>query len=232
MVNVYKRGGEGSRTDVVVGTFVNRAAAQRAIEELLHAGFRDDQIGVVTRDGDGNAISDDLGGMGTSGTGGAETTGALTGAAAGAGGGALWGLAVAAGVLPAIGPVIAGGVLTAIAVSAAAGAAAGSVLGALIGLGVPEEDARRYEQDFLAGRTIVTVRTETQREQAANILRRHGGGETSNTNLQDTDPMVRDEPITESRTTARRESSVPGESSVGGAKGASDPSDYSSRPRK
>lgn len=218
-------------SDVVVGTFSSRSAAQRAIEELIRAGFQDDQIGVVSRDSEGQATDDALGGIrGTADTS-SESTGVLTGAAAGAGGGALWGLGIAAGVLPAIGPVIAGGVLAAIAASAAAGAAAGGVLGALIGLGVPEEDARRYEQDFEAGRTLVTVRTVGHREQAEEILRRHGGFERANSDINYTDTMAPDDSETLGRTTAGGTSRVPSHSSIRAAETAPDQTDLPRSPR-
>jgi uncharacterized protein (TIGR02271 family) len=67
--------------------------------------------------------------------------------------GALWGLGILAGVLPAIGPAIAGGTLAAILSSAAAGAATAGIAGTLIGLGIPEDEANYYHQEFRAGRT-------------------------------------------------------------------------------
>jgi flagellar motility protein MotE (MotC chaperone) len=48
------------------------------------------------------------------------------------------------------------------------------LIGALIGLGIPEEEARYYEGEFQAGRTLVTACPEGRREEAADILRRHG----------------------------------------------------------
>jgi hypothetical protein len=55
---------------------------------------------------------------------------------------------------------------------AAAGATAGGVLGALLGLGIPEEQARQYEQEFLAGRTVVVVQAAGRAAEALAILRR------------------------------------------------------------
>jgi hypothetical protein len=80
-------------------------------------------------------------------------------------------------VLPAIGPVIAGGVLASVLASAAGAATVGGILGALIGLGVPENEARVYEREFHAGRTLVTVRADGRYDQIRTILRRHGARE-------------------------------------------------------
>jgi outer membrane lipoprotein SlyB len=98
-----------------------------------------------------------------------EATGAVTG---GIVGGVI---GVAAGLLlPFIGPAIAGGVLIAALGGAALGAVAGGFMGAFVRMGVPEEQARQYEQEFKAGRTIVTVKTDDRQQDALNILSNNG----------------------------------------------------------
>jgi uncharacterized protein (TIGR02271 family) len=156
----------------VIAVFDDRTQAQRAIADLKRAGFTENEIGVTTRDGDSGdgrlARASDKG----------EThakEGAVAGVAAGAGVGALWGLGILAGVLPAIGPAIAGGTLAAILSSAAAGAATAGVAGALIGLGIPEEEANYYDQEFRAGRTVVTVQAQGRQAEARSILQQAGG---------------------------------------------------------
>ena len=79
-----------------------------------------------------------------------------------------------AGVIPVIGPVIAGGTLAVILANAAGGAAIGGLLGALTGAGIPEEEARYYQGEFEAGRTLVTVTADGRYDEAVVILRRHG----------------------------------------------------------
>src|SRR5689334_10795108 len=136
----------------VVGVFQDQSAAQRAVAELRRMGFREDQIGVVTREAQSSAAREDVeAGDATSNVG----TGAATGAIAGAGVGALWALGIVTIGLPAVGPIIAGGILASVLASAAGTAVAGGIVGALIGLGVPEEQAQTYETEFRAGRTIV-----------------------------------------------------------------------------
>jgi hypothetical protein len=156
-----------TRHNTVVGVFEDRRAAQHAVAELQQVGFRDDQIGIVSRNVEAPAGE-------KSETGSRWEEGAAAGVAAGAGLGALWGLGIVAGVLPAVGPAIAGGILGAVLTSAAGGAATFGVLGALIGLGIPEEEARYYEGEFHAGRTLVTVQAPGRYEEACEILRRHG----------------------------------------------------------
>ncbi len=154
----------------VVGVFTDPSQAQQAVAELKREGFRDDQIGVVGRDGSGAGTA----GVKESGPSKAGE-GAAIGAATGAGVGALWALGIVAGVLPAIGPAIAGGILASVLASAAGGAAIAGVAGALIGLGIPEEEARHYEGEVKAGRTLVTVKADGRYDEARVILRRFGG---------------------------------------------------------
>jgi uncharacterized protein (TIGR02271 family) len=158
-----------SKTKTVVGVFERQDDAQAAVRELRDAGFREDQIGVITRD------SQKKGKAKASKRGAHAAEGAGIGLAAGAGIGALYGLGLVSGVaLPVIGPAIAAGTLATILGSAAAGAAIAGVAGALIGLGIPEEDARYYESEVHAGRTVVTVKANGRADEAWAILSRHG----------------------------------------------------------
>ncbi len=148
-----------------VCVFESRAQAERAIDELHRAGFRDDQIGFAMRGEDGRPAEAPSG----SHAGEAAATGAL----AGAGVGGVLG-AIATGLIPGIGPVIAGGLLAGIVGGAAIGAGAGGLVGWLAGEGIPEDEARYYESEFKAGRAVVTVRAEGRYADAAAILTRYG----------------------------------------------------------
>jgi uncharacterized protein (TIGR02271 family) len=153
-----------------VGVFETPEAARQAVDELVKAGFKKDNIGVVLRDGkvkQGKATDTKW------------EEGAITGVATGAGVGALWALGIAAGALPAIGPIIAGGLLASVLASAAGGAAVAGLVGALIGLGIPEEDAAYYEGEFKQGRTLVTVRANGRAAEASAIISKHGGYDRS-----------------------------------------------------
>ncbi|MDY3555558.1 general stress protein [Gemmata sp. JC717] len=156
--------------NTTVGVFSTRDAAERAIDELKNAGYRDDQIGLVAKDANGKTVRRD--GSGAQDTNAAE--GAAIGAVAGGGALALGSLAVSFGVIPVIGPVLAVGPLAAALISAAGGATAAGVAGALIGWGIPEEDARYYEDAVQSGRYLVTVEC-GQGDDARNLLSRSGG---------------------------------------------------------
>lgn len=77
--------------------------------------------------------------------------------------------AVAAMLIPGIGPILAGGLLAA----TFGGAAIGGIAGGFLSIGIPEHKARYYEEQFHAGRIILTVKTDGQQQQALDILRRY-----------------------------------------------------------
>ena len=163
-----------SRT-TVVGVFNDRNQAQAAVRDLRQAGFREDQIGVVAPGHDGETAA-----TGTESKGSHVAEGAGIGIAAGAGVGALWALGIMAGLLPGIGPVVAGGIFASILASAAGGAAIAGIAGALVGLGIPQEEASYYENEFKSGRTLVTVKADSRYTEARDILRRHGAYDHDN----------------------------------------------------
>jgi hypothetical protein len=154
----------------VVGVFTERSNADRVVDELVKAGFRNDQIGVVTRDPQGKTVVKKEGDADTY-----TASGAVTGAVAGAGIGGLVGLGILAGVVPVIGPAIAAGTLATILTNAAGGAAIAGLGGALIGWGVSEEDAKYYDGELQAGRIVVTVQAENHCDSARTIMENHGG---------------------------------------------------------
>jgi hypothetical protein len=151
--------------ETVVGLFGDRRQAAQAVEDLRRAGFGEDQVGLLARGEDVKPPP---------GTGSLVGEGAIAGAVAGAAGGALWAVGTAAALLPPLGPVVAGGLLASVLASAAGGAALTGLVGALIGLGIPEEEARFYESEFKAGRTLVTVRAPGRVDEAYAILHHHG----------------------------------------------------------
>jgi len=155
-----------------VGVFAELEPARRAVAELRQAGFREDQVGVMTRapevvKGELTVVDKDS----------KLPEGAVLGAAAGAGLGALWAVGVATVGLPVLGPALAGGVLVSALAGVAEGAAVGGVVGALVGFGIPTEEARHYETQVAAGRTLVTVHADERHDEAVAILQRHGGSE-------------------------------------------------------
>jgi hypothetical protein len=152
-----------SSSSTVVGVFEDDDAARRAVNEMESMGFTADQVGYAGHDKTG--VSDE---KATDVAGGAAS-GAVTGGVAGGILGAL-----AAGLIPGVGPIISAGILTATVVGAGAGAAAGGLLGGLTGLGVSDDEARYYENEFKSGRSLVAVRAEGRYGEVRDRLRQLG----------------------------------------------------------
>ncbi len=165
---------------IAVGIFQDRTNAADAIRDLRAAGFRDSQIGLISKhdadwdDRAGRKLASDRSGLANDPTHTHWEEGSGIGAAAGAATGVGLGLAVAAGLMPPLGPIIAGGTLVALLASAGTGAAVGTVVGGLIGLGIPEEHAATYERDVNEGRTLVTVSAGDRYADAVDILHKRG----------------------------------------------------------
>lgn len=167
---------KAEQRSTVVGVFEDKRHADKAVEELRKAGFREDQIGVAMRHDD---AAGDATGTGTE----HETessTGAVTGAVTGLGLGALVGLGVLTGFIPIVGPAIAAGTLGVILSNAAIGAGVAGLVGALVGAGIPEHEAKYYQGEFESGRTIVTVNANGRSDEVTAILRRNGAYDMSN----------------------------------------------------
>ena len=88
--------------------------------------------------------------------------GAVTGAGAGGVTGGVLGLLAGIGALaiPGVGPLIAAGPIMAALSGAAVGAAVGGIGGALIGMGIPEFEAKRYEDLVKGGNILMSVHSE------------------------------------------------------------------------
>jgi len=154
----------------VVGIFRSIDDAQAVVRELQSSGFKREDISLTTRDKrEGREAKRETG---------VEDVkeGALGGAGLGAllGGGAGLLAGLGALTIPGIGPIVAAGPIAATLGGAGVGAVAGGIAGALIDMGIPEEDAEQYAQGVHRGGTLVSVRTEDHRAQAAaGILERH-----------------------------------------------------------
>jgi hypothetical protein len=173
---LHKTAMNTQQRSTVVGVFEDRMHASQALTELHEAGFTQKQIGVVMKHSEDSIEIADRATEHDSQT----AAGALTGALAGLGLGALTGLGVLAGVIPVVGPAIAAGTLGVILSNAAAGAGVVGLVGALVGAGLPEHEAKYYQGELEAGRSIITVNAADRADEATSILRRCGGYDISN----------------------------------------------------
>jgi uncharacterized protein (TIGR02271 family) len=168
----------------IAGLFPDRSSAEQAIRDLKAAGFDQDRIGVVMRDkGETAAVTEEHGTK--------STEGAVAGGIIGGTTGAIL-AAVGALVIPGVGPFISGGILVSLI-----GGAAGWLVGGLAGLGIPEDEARYYEEQVGQGRALVTVDAQGRDAEARAILLRDGaedlqGRGFGGSNIMDTarEPMA------------------------------------------
>jgi hypothetical protein len=111
--------------------------------------------------------------------------GAAIGGTVGLSAGAVLGWLAGIGSLaiPGVGPLIAAGPIMGALSGAAVGAATGSLSGGLIGLGMPEYEAKRYEEKIKGGNTLISVHTDNsdQRDKAKKIFERAHAEDISST---------------------------------------------------
>ena len=132
--------------NTILGIFDDPADARRVVETLRAGQLHLDDVSIVSRATDSGAT-----------TGNTDDVSAGQGAAVGAIWGGLVGLATL--LIPGVGPFIAFGALGAALTGAVTGAVVGGIAAALIDFGgISEEDARGYEQQVHAGKTLVAVK--------------------------------------------------------------------------
>jgi uncharacterized membrane protein len=126
--------------------------AEQIVENLQNSGFGVSEISVLMPD---TAGKHDFGHVKAT----KAPEGAATGATAGSVTGGVLGLLAGIGALaiPGVGPFIAAGPIMASLGGAAVGATAGGLVGGLIGLGIPEIEAKRYEEKLKNGNFLVAV---------------------------------------------------------------------------
>jgi hypothetical protein len=156
----------------VIGVFDSRVDAEAAVDTLQNAGFAKDRIGYVIRGSDDTDEAGVLCDPNEARAGQNAASGMLAG---GITGGVL--ATLVAVLLPGVGTVtaIASGLLSAFFSGTVAGMAVGGIIGALRGLGISDEQARVYEQQFHEGKAIVAVKAGARSAEAAQILSGHRG---------------------------------------------------------
>jgi hypothetical protein len=134
------------------GIFANREMAENAVDRLLEAGFRNEDISVLLQDNVGT--KDFAHEKHTKAPEGA-TTGAVAGGIVGGTIGALIGIGALA--IPGVGPLIAAGPIIAALTGVGSGGVVGGIIGALDGMGIPEYEAKRYEGRIKTGGILLSV---------------------------------------------------------------------------
>src|SRR4051812_44882183 len=139
----------------VFGIATTQGQAERIVEQLQAQGFATSEISVLMPDTGGTR---DVGHIKATKAPEGATTGATTGGVTGGILGLLAGVGALA--IPGLGPFIAAGPIMAALSGAAVGAAGGGVIGGLVGLGIPEIEAKRYDEKLKKGNYLVAVHTD------------------------------------------------------------------------
>lgn len=160
-------------TNFISAIYGTRVSAELGTQALIDAGFPKDKISVLFsakhRDQHFGAVPR-----------GAEGSNAGEGAAIGGLFGAIIGGFAAVASLAIPGGILVAGPIAAAIAGGAVGLAGGGLLGALVGAGIPEQEARYYEQELERGGILVSVAVESERAAslARSILDRTGARST------------------------------------------------------
>lgn len=153
----------------ITGLVPTSMGAETVVSELKTAGFTQNQISLLFAESDKNKVLME------------QHTKAPEGAATGAGTGGViggilgWLVGIGSLAIPGVGPFIAAGPIMAALSGAAIGAATGGLVGSLVGLGIPEIEAKKYENKLKEGYVLIAVHTDSpdQQKQAREIYQRH-----------------------------------------------------------
>jgi len=181
----------------VIGLFDDFNQAQQVVQALVNGGFRREEVSLVRSDPNGEfSGSINTGESGGNSGGGGALAGAGTGAALGGLAGLLVGLGALA--IPGVGPIIAAGPIAAALGGAGIGAVAGGLIGTLTDLGVPETEARYYDEGVRRGGTLVAVKADDNEvNNAVNIMNRFGA-----VDIQQRATTWQNQPMTDTTTSA------------------------------
>src|SRR5438309_10038859 len=150
--------------------------AEQIVERLQSSGFPSSEISALLPDTRGKH---DIGHVKATKAPEGATTGAATGGLTGGVIGLLAGIGALA--IPGLGPFIAAGPIMAALSGAAVGATAGGVVGGLIGMGIPEIEAKRYEEKLKKGNYLIAVHADQSEDvdRAKHIFKTAGAEDIS-----------------------------------------------------
>jgi uncharacterized membrane protein len=157
--------------------------AEQIVERLQSSGFPATEISILLPDTQG---SHDIGHVKAT----KAPEGATTGGVAGGVTGGVLGLLAGIGALaiPGVGPFIAAGPIMAALSGAAIGGTTGGIVGGLVGLGIPEIEAKRYEEKLKSGNYLVAVhvRNDDEEDRAEQIFEDAGAEDVTTSSMSST----------------------------------------------
>ena len=166
------------KNTAVFGIYPVAERAERAVDELISAGFPSASISVLLPDTRAtHELAHEKQTKAPEGT----TVGASTGGIVGGTLGVLAGIGALA--IPGLGPFIAAGPIMAGLAGLGVGGAVGGLVGALVGMGIPEYEAKRYEGRVKGGGTLLSVHCATSEEvsRAKDVLKASGAEDVAST---------------------------------------------------
>jgi hypothetical protein len=164
------------KNTAVYGIYATQAEAENGVDQLLAAGFRNEDVSVLMQDNVGTKdFAHEKATKAPEGT----TTGAITGGAIGGTLGLLAGIGALA--IPGLGPFIAAGPIMATLAGIGSGGVVGGLVGALAGMGIPEYEAKRYEGRIKGGGILLSVHCDNNDwiSKAKDILKESGAEDVS-----------------------------------------------------
>jgi hypothetical protein len=174
------------------GIYSTRGGAEAAVDQLLAAGFRNEDISVLLQDNVGTKdFAHEKQTKAPEGT----TTGAVTGGVIGGTLGLLAGIGALA--IPGLGPFIAAGPVMATLAGVGSGGVVGGLVGALVGMGIPEFEAKRYEGRIKEGGILLSVHCDNSEwvGRAKDILKQTGAEDVSSAGEASADYAKADKPL-------------------------------------
>ena len=172
----------------VFGIVKSHSQAEQIVEDLQEAGFPASEISVLLPDKEGKH---DIGHVKATKAPEGATAGAATGGVTGGVLGLLAGIGALA--IPGVGPFIAAGPIMAALSGAAIGATTGGVVGGLVGMGMPEIEAKRYENKLRSGNYLIAVDVAdgNQKDRAKEIFKNAGAEDISTLSMSKTPAEAR-----------------------------------------
>jgi hypothetical protein len=185
------------KNTAVFGVYSNQSQVEQAIDTLLAAGFRNEDISVLFPDNTGTKdFAHEKHTKAPEGM----ATGAGTGGAIGGTLGLLAGMGALA--IPGLGPLIAAGPLVGALAGLGAGGAVGGLVGALVGMGIPEYEAKRYEGRIRQGGILLSVHCDNSEwvGRAKDLLRETAAEDIASAGEKGADYAASDKPRPRTRT--------------------------------
>jgi hypothetical protein len=179
----------------VFGIYATRLRAEEAVDQLVMAGFRNEDISVLMQDNVGSKdFAHEKHTKAPEGT----TTGVVAGGAIGGTLGLLAGIGALA--IPGLGPFIAAGPIMGALAGIGSGGVVGGFIGALVGMGIPEFEAKRYEGRIKNGGILVSVHCEDSDwvGKAKDLLKHTGAEDVSSATESGADYAESDRPFARS----------------------------------